>query len=101
MKEVKGTPYYIAPEIIKGEYDEKCDVWSLGVILYIMLCGSPPFKGLNNTEIIDSVSCGKFNFSPKPFDDVSKEVKCLIKKMLTKNPKKRPSAAECLQEKWF
>ena len=50
-----GTPYYIAPEVIKGEYDEKCDVWSCGVILYILLSGSPPFGGRSEKEIMNNI----------------------------------------------
>ena len=65
MKARVGTPYYIAPEIVKGDDDEKCDVWSMGVILYILICGAPPFYGPNDLAILESVKKMKFEFDRK------------------------------------
>jgi len=96
-----GTPYYIAPEVLEGNYDEKCDVWSCGVILYIMLCGYPPFDGDNDDEILKKVTIGKFDFPKEEWKNVSKEAIDLIKKMLTFEPSKRPSALDCLSHPWF
>lgn len=96
MHNVKGTPYYIAPEVLNECYNEKCDIWSLGVIFFILLCGYPPFNGRDNNEIIASVKWGKFDLSYKSFDTVSKEAIDLLKKMLTRNPKKRISAEGAL-----
>lgn len=56
MKKTHGTPYYIAPEVINGHYNEKCDVWSIGVIMYILLSGYPPFNGPNDEQIMEAVS---------------------------------------------
>ena len=62
MKKRLGTPYYIAPEVLKREYNEKCDVWSCGVILFILLSGYPPFCAGSENEIINLILIGKFTF---------------------------------------
>lgn len=69
-----GTPYYIAPEVIKMKYDEKCDIWSCGVIMYILLSGYPPFNGSTDEDIMKKVLKGKFSFDSEEWKDISKEV---------------------------
>ena len=96
-----GTTYYIAPEVIAENYNEKCDIWSCGVILYIMLCGYPPFNGVTNKEIYHSIQFTRLIFKKDEWDDISTEAIQLITAMLNKNPETRPSAYECLKFKWF
>jgi len=96
-----GTPYYIAPEVLKQEYDEKCDVWSCGVIMYVLLCGFPPFAGRNDQIILEKVSKGVFSFDRPGWKEVSEEAKELIKKMLTFDPKDRISSEEALNDPWI
>ena len=60
-----GNPYYIAPEVLKRKYDEKVDVWSSGIVMYMLLCGKPPFKGNSEKEILDNVAKGTFEFFGK------------------------------------
>ena len=101
LHEADGTSYYIAPEVLRGEYDEKCDIWACGVIFYILLCGYPPFNGDNDEEIFEAVLKGEFEFPDEEWKSVSEAAKVLIQKMLTKNPKKRISALESLQDIFF
>jgi calcium-dependent protein kinase len=67
MSQPNGTPYYIAPEVLRGKYTEACDNWSLGVLIYILICGRPPFGGKTNTEILTNVAKGKFHFKHEQF----------------------------------
>ncbi|EKX74157.1 protein kinase domain containing protein [Theileria equi strain WA] len=97
MREKMGTVYYIAPEVLKKDYNEKCDLWSVGVILYILLCGYPPFGGETDEEIISMVETGKFSFNSAEWNDVSSDAKDLINRLLTFDPKKRPSAEQALR----
>ena len=101
MNRINGTPYYIAPEVLNESYDEKCDIWSSGVILYILLCGYPPFNGESDTDIMKSVRKGVYDFPVEEWATVSKEAKDLVSNMLKYDPKQRLSAKECLSHAWI
>lgn len=109
ISETLGTPYYIAPEVLLGDYNEKCDIWSIGVILYILLSGTPPFNGVTDSDIMNAVKKGTFNFKSnivlnsieKIWESISDSAKDLIRKMLEYDPKKRISAADAYNHKWF
>lgn len=96
-----ATPYYISPEVIKENFDEKCDIWSCGVILYILLCGYPPFSGVNDIEIKNSILSGKYYFQDEEWSNVTAEAKDLIRNMLCLNVKSRFSAKDCLDHCWI
>ena len=102
-KETKfiGTSYYIAPDVLKESYDQKCDVWSCGVIMYILLCGYPPFNGNNNTEIYNAIKNNAPYFHGEDWKDITPEAIDLLQNMLNKNPSKRFSAEKCLNHQWF
>lgn len=96
-----GSPYYIAPEVLTGKYNEKCDVWSLGVIFYIMLSGAPPFNGSNEKEIINNIRENTVKFDGKAWNKVSAEAIDLIKTMLEKDVNKRCTAADVFKNEWL
>merc|ERR1719223_2140829 len=70
-----GTPYYVAPEVLEGRYAEKSDIWSIGVIMYIMLCGAPPFSGNDTEAVLESVKIAKPEFEKKDWKGISQEAK--------------------------
>jgi calcium-dependent protein kinase len=96
-----GTSYYIAPEVLKEFYDEKCDIWSCGIIFYILLTGFPPFNGNSNKEIYNNIKYQKLDFDSEEWRDISFDAIDLVRQMLDKRPEKRLSADQCLNHKWF
>ncbi|MCQ2821664.1 MAG: protein kinase, partial [archaeon] len=96
-----GSSYYIAPEVLSCSYTEKCDLWSCGVIMYILLTGRPPFGGGTDKQILDKIIKGTYDLSKYPWGIISKEAKDLIKKLIEPNQNKRLSAEEALKHPWF
>ena len=96
-----GSVYYMSPEVLRRSYDRSCDLWSIGIVAYILLCGYPPFNGNNNDEIFDEILNGNLHFDPNMFCGVSEEAKDLIRCLLRRNPSKRPSAELALFHPWF
>ena len=101
LKTIAGTPYYMAPEVLEGQYDSKCDTWSLGVLLYVFMSGYLPFQGENRNDVFYKIQNGKYHFNHAEFKEVSPEVIDLIQKLLVVNPKDRLSAGDALKHKWF
>ena len=108
ISETLGTVYYMAPEVLMENYNEKCDIWSIGVILFILLCGNFPFGGEADSEVIASIKLGTYSFDSicgnylgNIWDGVSVTAKDLIEKMLTYDPAKRISAVEAYKHPWL
>ena len=101
MTTPNGTPYYIAPEVLKGSYTTACDNWSMGVVMYIMLSGKPPFHGKDNNEILNNVLHGSFDFKSPVWEQISDLAKDLIKNLLCRNADERLTATEAYNHPWI
>ncbi|KAF5200120.1 Calcium-dependent protein kinase [Thalictrum thalictroides] len=98
--DVVGSPYYVAPEVLLKNYGQECDVWSAGIIIYILLSGVPPFWDETEQGIFEQVLKGQLNFESDPWPSISDSAKDLMRKMLVKDPKKRLTAHEVLCHPW-
>ncbi|XWS42567.1 hypothetical protein CRYUN_Cryun16bG0025400 [Craigia yunnanensis] len=97
-----GTPYYVAPEVVMGRsYNEKVDVWSAGVVLYVLLAGVPPFYGETVEEIFEAVLRGNLRFPTRNFKSFSAEAKDLLRKMLCRDVSRRWSAEQVMRHPWI
>ena len=101
LNKIIGSSYYIAPEVLLKNYNEKCDIWSCGVILYILLSGRAPFTGQRDGDVLQKIKQGHYDLKRKPFDKISVEAKDLIKKCLEMNKNRRISAKDALNHPWF
>ncbi|XP_077251263.1 calcium-dependent protein kinase 1-like isoform X1 [Tasmannia lanceolata] len=100
FRDFVGSAYYVAPEVLRHHYGAEADVWSAGVILYILLSGVPPFWAENEQGIFDAVLHGHIDFVSDPWPSISNAAKELVKKMLQADPKERLSAVEILNHPW-
>ena len=100
-RKLVGSSYYIAPEVLKKKYNEKCDLWSCGVIMYILLSARPPFGGEDDMDIMEKVAIGEYDLESPPFDKLSKNALDLIKRLLTMNVNDRINAEQALNHPWF
>ncbi|KAF4684414.1 hypothetical protein FOZ60_007884 [Perkinsus olseni] len=101
MSDTHGTVYYVAPEILKGAYDVRCDVWSIGVIVYMLLSGSPPFAGENPRQTVRNICEAPISFEGPRWKGVSDSAKDFVRELLQKNPADRPSALEASKNDWI
>ncbi|KAJ7555545.1 hypothetical protein O6H91_05G043800 [Diphasiastrum complanatum] len=101
LNDIVGSAYYVAPEVLHRSYSLEADIWSIGVITYILLCGSRPFWARTESGIFRSVLRADPNFDDAPWPSVSPEAKDFVKRLLTKDPRRRMTAAQALTHPWI
>ncbi|CAI5942032.1 unnamed protein product [Closterium sp. NIES-64] len=99
--DMAGSPYYLAPEVLAEKYGPEADIWSAGVVLYILLCGLPPFWGTTNEAIFEAIKEATLNLVRPPWPNISEDAKDLVRQMLNRNPKKRITIEEILEHPWI
>jgi calcium-dependent protein kinase len=97
LSDIVGSAYYVAPEVLRKKYSSQCDIWSCGVILYILLCGIPPFYAETEAAIFRAVVKGDVDYSAHPWPRISAEAKDCVGKMLTRDVNARAMAEQILQ----
>lgn len=101
MSTVVGTPYYIAPDVLSKSYDKSCDLWSVGVIAYILLAGYPPFNGHNNKEVYAAVQKGTYYFPREDWKDISVGARDFVVKLMQTDPNQRMKVDQALRHPWL
>lgn len=97
-----GTPGYVAPEVLRNKgYSKAVDMWSVGVITYILLCGFPPFYEENTAKLFETIMSASYDFPSPYWDDISEDAKNLIRRLLVVNPAERLTAEQVLQDNWI
>lgn len=101
FRDLVGSPYYVAPEVLRKSYSHEADMWSLGVILYILLSGLPPFWGDTEEQIFKMVLKGHLDFQTDPWPSISEAAKDCVRKLCDLNPKSRATGGDILKHPWL
>ncbi|EEF29820.1 calcium-dependent protein kinase 33 [Ricinus communis] len=100
-RDIVGSAYYVAPEVLRRRYGKEMDIWSAGVMLYILLSGVPPFWAESEKGIFDAILQGDIDFESPPWPTISSSAKDLVRRMLTQDPKKRITSTQVLEHPWL
>lgn len=101
MHSIVGTPYYVAPEVLHGNYGPECDLWSLGVISFVLLSGKLPFPGEDNKDVFKKILKSNFTFNGEVWNSVSQEAKNFVSQLLVKDPQRRMTSDQSLEHVWI
>nr|AFK09219.1 calcium-dependent protein kinase [Dunaliella salina] len=101
LNDIVGSPFYVAPEVLRRQYGKEADIWSCGVILYILLCGWPPFHGDTTQKIFKNIMSKPLDLKSPPWPKITDAAKDCVRKMLARDPRKRLTAEEVLKHPWM